>query len=88
MGVRPPRIRLTIDRLALRGVEPAQRDAVLRALTGELQRLLAEDGALRALGGSRSVAQARAQPIVVGPGAGAAGIGRQLARGLNGALRS
>jgi hypothetical protein len=88
MGMRPPRVHLTIDRLVLGGVAPAQREAVLEVLAAELGGLLASKGARQALGGSRSLAQARAQPFRIEARDGGVGLGREIARGLHGALKS
>lgn len=86
--MRTPRIELTIDRLVLGGVAPAQRKALLGVLTAELRRLLAAEGSRQALGASRNVAQVRAQPLRVGFDAGGGGMGRQIARSLDRALKS
>jgi len=86
--MRPPRINVTIERIVLSGVAPDQRDALLAALTGELRRQLAANGARQALGASRNVAKLRAQPLRIGYDAGGTTLGRQIGRNLSGALKS
>jgi len=84
--MRSPRVHLTIERLVLNGVEAGQRQAVVAALTAELQRRLATPGATAALGGGRHVATLPKQTIRAGGATGAA-LGIAAARGIDGALK-
>ena len=88
MNPRAPRVRVTIDRLVLRGFRAEQRDAVAAALQAELQRQFAESLTLQALGASRSIASVSAKPINVPAAAGPRTIGAQAARRLVRSLRS
>ena len=81
-----PRIHLGIERLVLSGVAPDQRQAVVAALTAELQRRLATPGGAAALGGNRHLAKLRTEPLRVSDGSGAA-LGIAAARGIDGALK-
>ena len=85
--MRAPQVHLTIDRLVLNGIAPAQRQAVAAALTAELQRRLAIPGGAAALGTDRHLAKLPAQPLRVANGAGAAALGVAAARGIDGALK-
>jgi hypothetical protein len=88
MSPRAPRVRVTIDRLVLRGFRAEQRDAVASALQAELQRQFADALTLRALGASRSIASLSAKPISMPAAAGPRTIGVQAARRLVRSLRS
>lgn len=85
---RPRRITLSIDRLALRGVTPDQRDAVLAALTQEVARRL---GAIPAAGLSKDFAaamlRAELSPDANGAAALGAAAGAQIAGMVTGAKR-
>ena len=86
MGMSPPRIQLSIGRLILNGFGADQRDAIVSALTIELQRQLTAPGGIQSLGGSRSMAKLRptsAAPAHPGP----QGVGIRAARQLVGGLR-
>jgi hypothetical protein len=75
------RVTLTIDRLALRGVDPSDAPALVEALKGELARVLAE--APLGKPSSRSVALARAAAPPLEPGrAGARKLGVAAARAI------
>jgi hypothetical protein len=76
---RSPRIRVAIDRLVLRGVDPADAAAVRRALVTELQtRLAATDPA--AFVGASDRPHLR---LSIGPCADPASFGREAARALH-----
>jgi hypothetical protein len=76
---RSPRIRVAIDRLVLRGVDPADAAAVRRALVTELQtRLAATDPA--AFVGASDRPHLR---LGIGGGADPASFGREAARALH-----
>ena len=83
--MKPPRLSLSIDRLVLHGVAPAQREAVVAALAAELERQLAMPGAAAALGADRHVASLPAQPVPARDTRPAT-LGTAGARGLVGAL--
>lgn len=77
-----PRIRVTIDRLALHGVDPGDAAAVRRALSHELQSLLA--GAdTRALAGRGDRPQMR---LKIAPAGDSAALTAAAARAISGAL--
>jgi len=84
--MRAPRVHLTIERLVLNGVESGQRQAVVVALTAELQRRLATPGGIAALGGDRHLAKLRTEPLQVRSVSGAV-LGITAARGIDGALK-
>lgn len=77
-----PRIHLHIDRLVLRGVEPAQREALVESLHAELRERLMLPGAARQLGRARLVATLPAKPTVVVANADAAGLDAGPGAGL------
>jgi hypothetical protein len=87
MTYRPQRVRVTIDRLVLRGFPPEQRDAIAAGLIGELQLQFA-DAAVQGMGGSRSVASLRAEPLRPVRGAEPRRIGAQAGRQLARSIRS
>ena len=78
----PPRIRVSIDRLVLHGVDPAEAAAVRRALSHELQTLLADADA-GALAGAGERARMR---LNIGPAGDTAALARGAARAVSGAL--
>lgn len=81
----PKNIRVTIDRLVLRGFPAHQRDAIAAALIAELERELGH--APGTLGGNRSEHSARAAPLRLKGGSDAKDIGAAAARGLARSLR-
>jgi len=85
--MKAPSIHLTIDRLVLHGIDPAQRHAVAAALAAELERRLAMPGGASALGADRHLAKLPAQPLRVN-GTTAAALGMAAARGIAGALKT
>lgn len=88
MTQRPPRVNVTIDRLVLRGFPPAQRDAIAAGLVGQLQRQFADVASVKDIGGSRSVASLRAEPLRPSRGAAPGQIGAQAGRQLARSIRS
>ena len=84
--MKAPRVHLNIDRLVLNGVAAEQRQAVVAALTAELQRRLAIPGGVAALGADRHLAKLRTEPLRVSGVSGAA-LGSAAARGIDGALK-
>jgi len=88
MSPRAPRVRVTIDRLVLRGFRAEQRDAVAAALQAELQRQFGDSFTLQALGASRSIGSLSPKPINMPATAAPRTIGTQAARRLVRSLRS
>ena len=86
MTQRPQRVRVTIDRLVLRGFAVEQRDAIAAALTRELSERLSDSAGAQQLGASRSLASLRAAPVNLAspttPQAIGAQAGRRLARSI------
>ena len=77
------RVTVTIDRLTLRGVDPADRQAVVDALKAELARTLAGPASGLDRARSKSVAAARGSPVAFEPGrAGARKLGVAAARAI------
>jgi hypothetical protein len=75
------RVIVTIDRLALRGVDPGDQGALIRALKSELARTLLGPGGGLDEARSRSVSAVRSGPIMAEPGrAGARALGAAAAR--------
>jgi hypothetical protein len=76
-------IQVTIDRLVLRGFEPADRAAFVRGLKSELARVLAEPEMRGRCNGSRrtSVLRLGQMPLTPGP-AGARKLGAGVARAI------
>lgn len=83
-----PRVYLRIDRIVLNGFAREQRDAVVSALTAELQRQLATPGAAAMLGESRNLASLRPPPIHINGSASDAAFGAAAARCIGGALQA
>ncbi len=77
------RVVLHIDRLVLRGVDPADAAAVALALRTELGSLLAPDAGA-ALAAQGSVAVRRVPQLSLAPGADPAALGRAVAAGITG----
>ena len=73
---------ITIDRLALYGFAPDQRDAVAADFRAELARLLATDGAGAAFGESRSLNALKVAPGPDGNASAGEAAARQLLQGL------
>jgi hypothetical protein len=84
--MKAPRIHLTIDRLVLNGVAPGQQQALVAALTAELQRRLATPGSAATLGVGRHLAKLYAAPLRPA-GSGGHALGVAAARGIDGALK-
>lgn len=82
------RIVVHIDRLVLRGVDPAAAAAVAGALQTELQALLAEPGAAASWVECGHVLALRAKPVTVPLATDGGALGRAIAGGVaTGALR-
>lgn len=76
------RVNVTIDRLVLRGLDPAARTAFVEGLRGELARVLADPAARAQMQGSRTpVLRLGQMPLGDGPSA-ARGLGRSVARAI------
>jgi hypothetical protein len=83
------RVRVTIDRLSLRGFDAAQQKALVEGLKGELARLLADPAARAAAGGSRGTPAVRLGRMPLAPGlSGSRNFGARLARAITGRLGS
>jgi hypothetical protein len=83
------RIRLTIDRLVLRGIDPADGQTLLRSLQSELARVLAEPGTGPALSRSRRTPLMRLGRVPLDPGpAGARRLGGSIARAIGKGLNT
>jgi hypothetical protein len=81
------RINVTIDRIVLRGVEPADRRALLEGLQAELSRVLADPASSATLATSRRtpVLKLGRVPVSPGPSGGrnfGARIGGAIGKGL------
>lgn len=81
----PRSIRVTIDRLVLRGFPPHQRDAIAAALIAELERELGLSTGT--LGSSRSEHRMRPAPLKLAGTSSAKDIGAAAGRGLARSLR-
>jgi hypothetical protein len=81
----PKSIRVTIDRLVLRGFPSHQRDAIAAALIAELERELGRSTGT--LGTSRSEYRVRPAPLKLTGTSGAKDIGAAAGRGLARSLR-
>ncbi len=73
------RIVVHIDRLVLRGVEPAQAEAVSQGLRNEMRSLLGGAGALDVLSGYDKAHAVRCQAVNLPPNASISTIGRIVA---------
>jgi len=82
----PPRIHLTIDRLVLNGVPREEQQALVAALTAELERRLALPGGAGQLGAGRHLAKLQSAPLVT-RGTGGRALGIAAAGGVEGALK-
>ena len=80
------RIRLTVDRLVLRGIRRDTRDAVVRALQGELERVLAGPSFREGLQ-SHHVPSIRGGEFRTRANGGSAELGRRAAQNLVRAIR-
>ena len=91
MSAHEPRIVLHIDRLVLRGVGAAERDAVVGSLRRSLEETLARGGLLEGLregsSGSRHLASLRIPAFTVAAEAGPKGIGRAAGEGVGEGLK-
>ncbi len=77
------RINVTIDRLVLRGMDPAARTAVGDGLRGVVARVLADPAARAEIQGSRKTPVLRLGQMPLGEGpSGARGLGRNVARAI------
>jgi len=83
------RVSVTIDRLVLRGMDPAARTAFVDGLRGELARVLADPAVRAEMQASRRTPVLRLgqMPLAAGPSA-ARSLGRSVARaiGKNGSV--
>jgi hypothetical protein len=84
--MKPQRVTVTIDRLVLRGVAPAERDAITAGLAAELHAQFADPAAARPIESSRSIAQLRAAPIAAAASPQQTGV--RAARALARSVRS
>lgn len=77
------RVVIHIDELVLRGFRPEDRHAIAEGLQAELARLYAASpDALRTLAGLGSTARLRVGEVSIAPGTRPAGVGAQLATGI------
>jgi hypothetical protein len=81
------RVRISIDRLVLKGFDPAQSKALTEGLQAELSRALADPGTRAHWAQSRRTPVMRVGQLSFGPGlSGArklgAGVGRAIGRGV------
>jgi hypothetical protein len=73
------RIRLTIDRIALQGFDPADRKALVAGIRSQLERVLADSRTRAALTHSRRTPVVRLGTLSFKPGpAGSRGLGTQI----------
>jgi hypothetical protein len=82
------RIRVNIDRIALRGLDPAQRRGLVEGLQGELQRILSDPATREAASRSRRTPVLRVASAALAPGSPGGrsvgiGIARAIGRSLN-----
>jgi hypothetical protein len=78
-----PRVSVTIDRLVLRGMDPAARTAFVDGLRRELVQVLADPAARAEMQGSRRTPVLRLGQMPLGEGlAGARSLGRSVARAI------
>jgi hypothetical protein len=77
------RVNVTIDRLVLRGMDPAARRAFVDGLRGELARVLGDPVARAEMQSSRRTPVLRLGQMPLGEGtSGARGLGRSVARAI------
>jgi hypothetical protein len=77
------RVHVTIDRLVLHGIEPAERQAMVNGLQTELTRILADPAVRAAWTGSRRTPVLRLGKMPLGPGiSGARKLGNGIARAI------
>jgi hypothetical protein len=77
------RVNVTIDRLVLRGMDPAARTAFVDGLRSELARVLADPATRAQMQGSRRTPVLRLGQLPLGDGPSAArGLGRGVARAI------
>jgi hypothetical protein len=77
------RVNVTIDRLVLRGMDPAARTAFVDGLRRELAQVLADPAARAEMQGSRRTPVLRLGQMLLGDGpSGARGLGRSVARAI------
>lgn len=76
------RIVLQVDKLVLRGIDPADAKAVAAGVQGELQRLLAVPGAASALIAVGDRLRVDTAPTKLAPGAGNYKTGQRIARSI------
>lgn len=87
MTGRPPRtVAVTIDRLVIEGIPPSAGGVAGAALSGELERLMAEQGIPATLMSGESLALPTVAASGLRPDTGAAATGRQAAAGVYRAL--
>src|SRR5262249_25079225 len=81
-------IRANIDRLILRGIDPADRQALIKALRSELARVLSDPNLRTTLAGSRRTPVMKLGRIPFNPGmAGARAVGVGIARAIGRGLK-
>jgi len=84
----PARVTLNIDRLVLRGVDPADKHALADGLRTELARVLADPAMRAALAKSRRTPVLRLGRMAMQPGmAGARALGGGVARAIGKGMR-
>jgi hypothetical protein len=77
------RIHVTIDRIVLRGIDPADRQALVNSLKAELSRMLADPATRATLPNSRRTPAMRLGRMPLGQGtAGARKLGTGIARAI------
>jgi hypothetical protein len=81
-------IKVNIDRLVLKGIDPADRHALTRGLRTELARILADPATRAGLSQSRRTPVLRLGRVALDPGMAGArklgnGIARAIGKGLN-----
>jgi hypothetical protein len=82
-------IHVNIDRVVLRGIDPAERHALVTSLQSELARVLADPATRAAVSRSRRTPVLRLGRLPLDPGlAGARRLGTGIARAVGKGLRS
>ena len=77
------RIEVTIDRVVLKGIDPAERNAFADGLRSELSRMLGDPASRAAWRGSRRTPVLRVGKMALEPGhGGARRLGRSVARAI------